>query len=201
MAKVNKYSLKARLNLDEIYNIFLGFDSRERLFAISGVLLVLLIVVFVPLSCASSKISEKQSNILSHEKNMDELVAKLKDYQSSQARLKAVQSKWAGRSKISLSATLEDLSRQSGLDKNIDSIKESPPSGGDKEALEENLASVRVTRAPLSQVLDFFYKIESFGQGGIKIKKLLIKPRYESRQLFDVTFDVSTYSLKEGGGK
>jgi len=197
---VAKSSLKERLNLEELYNTYLGMAPRERLIALLGLGLVLLLMIFVPVTCASSKLSKKQKNILSHEKNMDELISKLSEYQSSLGRMKSAEALWAGRAKVSLSTTLESLSAQSGLDKNIDSIKEQPPSVGEKDILEEHVAAVRVSRAPLGQALDYLYKIESFPQASLKIKKLQMKPRFDNRQLFDLSFEVSTYFLKEGGG-
>lgn len=173
-------------------------DQQQRILALVGVAVVLLLIVVIPVSCASSKISKSQKNILNHEKNMDDLMAKLKEYQSVQGKMKTVENQWAGRAKVSLSTTLESLSAQSGLDKNIDAIKEQPPSGGDKDILEEHVAAVRLSRVPLSQAVDYLYKIESMPQAGLKVKKLQIKPRYDNRQLFDLSFEVSTFALKEG---
>jgi type II secretory pathway component PulM len=193
-----KTSLKERLNLEELYTNFLGLEARERVLALAGVGLVLLLIILLPISCASSKISKKEQNVLSHEKNMDDLMSKLQDYQTILNRMKSMETQWAGRSKISLSTTLESLSAQSGLDKNIDTIKEQPPATGD--VLEEHAADVRLSRVPLAQAIDYLYKIENSSQGALKIKKLQIKPRFDNRQLFDLSFQVSTYVLKEGAG-
>ena len=195
-----KLSLKERLNVEEIYNQFLGLDPNQRILALVGTAIVLLLIIIIPISCASSKISKLERNVINHEKNMDDLVSKLKEYQSLQNRVKAVEGQWAGRSRVSLSTTLESLSAQSGLDKNIDAIKEQPPSMGEKDILEEHVAAVRVSRAPLAQAIDYLYKIESFPNAGLKVKKLQMKPRYDNRQLFDLSFEVSTFTLKEGGG-
>ena len=194
-----KVSLKERLNLEEIYNQFLGLDPQQRILAVVGLAVVLLLIIIVPISCASSKLSKLEKNVTSHQKNMDDLMGKLKEYQSLQNRMKAVEAQWASRSNVSLSTTLENLSAQSGLDKNIDSIKEQPPAGSDKDILEEHVAAVRVSRAPLTQAMDYLYKIESLPNAGLKIKKLQMKPRYDNRQLFDLSFEVSTYALKKGG--
>jgi len=167
--------------------------------AVVGLGVVLLLLIVIPISCASSKLSKLEKSVTGHQRNMDDLMGKLKEYQSIQNRMKAVEAQWAGRSGLSLSTTLENLSGQSGLDKNIDAIKEQPPSMSDKDILEEHVASVRISRAPLPQAMDYLYKIESFPNAGLKIKKLQMKPRYDNRQLFDLSFEVSTYALKKGG--
>jgi hypothetical protein len=196
---VPKVSLKERLNLEEIYHQFLGLDPQQRILAAVGLAVVLLLLIIVPISCASSKLSKLEKTVIGHEKNMDDLMGKLKDYQSLQNRMKAIEGQWASRNNVSLSTTLENLSGQSGLDKNIDAIKEQPPTMSDKDILEERVASVRISRAPLAQAMDYLYKIESLPNAGIKIKKLQMKPRYDNRQLFDLSFEVSTYALKKGG--
>lgn len=196
MAMFGKGSFKDKLNVEELYNHFLGLDSQQRNIAIVGIAVVLLLLIIVPITCASSKLSQKEKKILNHSKNMDDLVSDLAEYQTVQNKMKQMESQWAARSKISLSSTLESLSAQSGLDKNIDSIKEQPPSAGD--LLIENAADVRLSRVGLSQLLDYLYKVESFQQGALKIGKIQLKPRYDNRQLFDVSFTVTTFSIKEG---
>lgn len=196
MATLGKTSLKEKLNLGELYNQFLGLDSQQRILTLVGIAVVLLLLIIIPISCASSKLSEKEKKILNHSKNMDDLVSKLQEYQKAQNKMKEMEAQWAGRSKISLSTTLESLSVQSGLDKNIDTIKEQAPTAGD--ILEEHSADVRLSRVALSQVLDYLYKIESFQQGALKVNKIQLHPRYDNRQLFDVSFTVMTYAIKEG---
>ena len=197
MAGSSKYSLKERLNVEELYNVFLGLDSRQQIIALVGTGIFLLLLIFIPISCASSKISKKEKNVLNHQKNMEDLQTKLREYQDLIGRQKAIEGSWSGKGKVAISTTLESLSAQSGIDKNIDSIKENPATAS-SDILDEQSASVRVSRVSLQQALDYLYKIETFPQAGFKVKKLQIKPRYDNRQLFDVSFDVSTYSLKEG---
>lgn len=196
MAIFGKGSLKEKLNVEELYSHFLGLDSQQRNAAIAGIVVVLLLLIIIPITCASSKLSQKEKKILNHSKNMDDLVSDLSEYQTVQNKMKQMESQWAARSKISLSSTLESLSAQSGLDKNIDSIKEQPPSAGD--LLVENSADVRLSRVGLSQLLDYLYKVETYQQGALKVTKIQLKPRYDNRQLFDVSFTVTTFTIKEG---
>lgn len=198
MSKIDKHSLLKRINFERLYERFLDLTPRERMITAGGIGFLLVLIIFLPISCASSKISKTQRNVLNHEKNMNELVLKLKAYQEVNGRLRAIESQWAGRGKISLSTTLESISAQNGLDKNIDTIREQPSSGGD--VVEEFSADVRVSRVPLSQAIDYLYKIEHYPQAELKIKQLQIKPRYDNRQLFDLSFRVSTYALKRGEG-
>ncbi len=198
MLKISKHSILERINFERFYEYFLDLAPKERILVASGLAIFVLLLIFVPISCASSKISKTQKNVVNHEKNMNELVSKIKNYRAITGRLKAIETQWSARGKISLSSTLESISSQNGLNKNIDTIREQPPSGGDM--VEENSADVRLSRISLPQAMDFLYKIENYNQGGLKIKQLQIKPRYDNRQQFDLSFQVSTYSLKEKGG-
>ncbi len=196
MGMFGKSSMKEKLNVEELYNQFLGLDQQQRTISIIGIAVVLLLLIIVPVTCASSKLSQKEKKILNHSKNMNDLVSELAEYQKAQNKMKQIEAQWASRAKISLSTTLESLSAQSGLDKNIDNIKEQAPSAGD--ILVENSADVRLSRVGLSQLMDYLYKVESFQQGALRISKLQMRPRYDNRQLFDVSFTVTSYALKEG---
>lgn len=198
MSKISKHSILERVNFERFYEYFLDLAPKERMLVASGLGVFLLLLIFLPISCASSKISKTQKNVINHEKNMNELIGKIKSYRAISGRLKSIESQWLARGKISLSSTLESISSQTGLNKNIDTIREQPATGGDM--IEENSADVRVSRVSLAQAMDFLYKIENYNQGGLKIKQLQIKPRYDNRQQFDLSFQVSTYSLKEKKG-
>lgn len=195
MSRAHKYSLKEQLNPELLYEKFLSFSSRERLFILLGIALLLIVLIILPISCASSKLTKLERGVLGHQRNMEELIERLKSYQASENRLRSVENQWKGRARISLASTLERLSIEEDLKKNVDSIKEASPvsEGG----FEKYSATVSVSKVSLEQALAFLHKIES-SAGSMKITKLQIKPVYGNRQLFDLSFDVTTYFLKEG---
>ncbi len=199
MAKSGKYSLKEQLDFEELYNRFLGLNSRERIFLVVGGTLLLLLLLIVPLSCASSKLSRQERNVINYEKNINELISKLQEYQGLTQRLSQTESQWSGASNVSLRTTLATLAAQSNLDKNVDEIKVQEQKGEKEDKLEKNIGSVRLSRVPFNDALDYLYKIENFPQASFKITKLQMKPRYDNRQLFDLSFEVSTYLLKGEG--
>lgn len=198
MAKPSKYALKERLNLNELYQTFLGMGPREQILALVGVGVVLLLLVIIPFSCASSKLSKLEKQITNHEKNVGKVVSKINDYKTAEARLKKVEAKILPKSKVQLTTRLESLATQSGIGGNIDSLKEKPGTPG--EDFEEVIADVRMSKLSLSQVIEFLFGIENQKDLSLKVIRMKIKPRYDNRQLFDVNFEVSTLAAVPQGG-
>ncbi|HKY63241.1 MAG TPA: hypothetical protein VJR29_07460 [bacterium] len=200
MAKSGKYSLKERLNIEELYNTFLGLGPREQVLSAVGIGIVLLLLIVIPVACASSRLSKLEKQIDSHEKNVSKVVDKLGEYQQAQSKFKAVEGRIRPKSQVQLTTKLESLATQSGIGQNIDSLKEMPGTPG--EDFEEVVVAVRLSRLPLSQLVEFLYGIESQNDLSLKIKRLQLKPRYDNRQQFDANFEVSTYvSTAQPGGE
>jgi type II secretion system (T2SS) protein M len=198
MAKSGKYSFKERLNIEELYNTFLGLAPREQLMAAGGVFLVLLFIIVLPITCASSRLGKLEKQIDSHEKDVAKVVAKISEYKAEQASLSKIQAKIKPKSQVQLTTRLESLATQGGFGSNIDSLKEMPGTPG--EDFEELVVSVRMSRLNLSQIIEFLYNIENQSDLSLNVKRLELKPRYDNRQQFDANFDVGTLVSSEGGG-
>ncbi len=85
------FSLKEKLNLDELYSNFSGFNSQQRAFAVGGVILALLIIVVLPISCASSKLTKMEKQIVNHESDVTKIVEKIAEYQVLEQQLKLIE--------------------------------------------------------------------------------------------------------------
>jgi len=190
MANPSKYSIKERLNLEELYQRFLALSPRGQILSGIGVALVVLLLIIMPVSCASSKLGKMEKQIANHEKNVSKVREKIREYQASQNRVKQLEKTIQPKAKIQLTTQLETLATKSGIGGQIDSLKEKQGSLG--EDFEEVVVSVRMTKLPLSQLIEFLYEIEKNKTASLKIKRMQLKPRYDNRQLFDITFEVST---------
>ncbi|MCE9624225.1 MAG: type II secretion system protein M [Deltaproteobacteria bacterium] len=191
MAKSSKYSWKERLNVEELYNTFIGFAPREQILVGVGIGVVLLLLVLVPVSCGSSKLTKLEKQIESHEKNVSKVVDKITELQQVQGKMKSVETRIRPKSQVQLTTKLEALATQSGIGPNIDSLKEVPGTPG--EDFEEMVVGVRLSRLSLSQLIEFLYGIESQNDLSLQVKRLQLKPRYDNRQQFDANFEVSTF--------
>ncbi|HCU25258.1 MAG TPA: hypothetical protein DF383_09585 [Deltaproteobacteria bacterium] len=191
MVKSGKYSLKERLNVEELYNTLLGLAPREQALAIAGIAVVLILLIVIPFACAGSRLSKLEKQIESHEKNVSKVSSKILEYQQAQAKFKAVEAKIRPKSQVQLTTKLETLATGSGIGQNIDSLKEMPGTPG--EDFEELVVAVRLSRLSLNQVLEFLVNVESQSDVSLKVKRLQLKPRYDNRQQFDANFEVSTF--------
>ncbi len=198
MAKGSKYSILERINFSEIYNLLMSFNPRQQIMAIGGVVLVLIILIMIPITCASSKLGKLQTQIESHEKNVSQVIQKVAEYQKTQAQFQKFQNKIRPKNQIQLTTKIETLATQSNIGQNIDSLKEVPGTPG--EDFEEVVVSVRMTKLPLGQLSEFLYEIEQQADLPLSIKRLQIKPRFDNRQLFDAVFEVSTLAVVEKEG-
>lgn len=196
MAK-GKYSLKERLKLDELYDTFLGLGQREQILAAAGVGLVALLLIILPISCASSKLGKMQKQITDHEKNVSKVLEKIAEYNQVRGRLDRVEKSIRPKSQVQLTTRLESLATQSGIGGNIDSLKEKPGTPG--EDFEEVVVDVRMSRLSLSQIIEFLYGVESQKDLALTINRMQIRPRYDNRTKFDVNFEVSTLVSSQGG--
>ena len=130
MAKAGKYSLKERINFSELYDTFMGLGPREQILAAVGVGIVLLLLIIIPVSCASSRLGRMQKQITDHEKNVAKVMDKIGEFKGAQARMKKVESTIRPKSQVQLTTRLESLATQSGIGKNIDSLKTKPGTPG-----------------------------------------------------------------------
>lgn len=198
MAKVSKYSWKERLNIEELYNTVIGLSQREQVMVGGGVLIVLILLIVLPLTCASAKLGKLEKNITNYEKDVNKVVSKIGEYKNLQATFSQAQSRVRPKSQVQLTTRLESLATQSGISGNIDSLKEVPGTPG--EDYEELVVSVRMSKLTLSQIIEFLYGIESQNDITLNIRQLQLKPRYDNRQQFDANFEVSTLVSTENNG-
>ncbi len=197
MVKSGKYSLKERLNIEELYNTFVGFAPREQLLVAGGVVLALLLIIIIPVTCASSRLSKLEKQIENHEKNVSKVVAKIGEYNETKNRLKNVESKIRPKSQVQLRTRIESLATQSNISANIDSLKEKSNPGED---FEELIVDVRMSKLSLGQIIEFIFGMENQADLSLQVRRLQLKPRYDNRQLFDADFEISTLVSKEGEG-
>ena len=60
--KRSKYSLLERINFEDLYNAFLGLEQRQQTLIVIGGVVLALLLVFVPISCATSKLGKLQKD-------------------------------------------------------------------------------------------------------------------------------------------
>lgn len=197
MVSKGKYSIIERLNINRMYNLFLSLPPQQQTLAMIAVGFVLLIIVLLPISLASSKIGRMEKSLNQSSEEMGSIVYEIEDYDEAKNKLKLMEDGLKSGYDTALSTTIENLASKQGIQGNIESIKERPivPS----ELFDESIVEVRVNKVTLSQLVDFLYSIEYDKTKLLRVKELRMRTRYDDAQLFDVSFQVSTYRLQQEG--
>jgi len=197
MVLKGKYSFLERLNLNSIYNVFLGLPPQQQTVAIAGTAVALALIILLPISLASGRITKLERSYSQNKKEMGNIVFEIEDYNKMKDRLKVMEEDVKKGYDTSLSTTLESLGGKSGIKENIESIKERPivPS----ELFDESIVDVRLSKVTLPQLIGFLYSIEYDKTRLLRVKELRLRTRFDNKQLFDVSFQVSTYRLQQEG--
>ena len=197
MVSKARYSFLNRINLDSLYNAFVGLTPREQMLTLAGGSVALLLLIGLPITLMGGKLSQLEKRISEAGQVQKQTLRDLEYLQKLQGELKGVEDRFSGGFDATISTTMETLAGDSGLRDQIESLKERPPNPTD--LFDEVSVDVRLKKVTLPQLVDYLFKIENHPKLLLRVKQLQIKPRYDNKQLMDVSFQVSTYRLQQGG--
>lgn len=197
MTLKSRYSFLQRLNFETLYNTFLGLQPREQIYALIGAGAAVLLMLGLPLSLASGKLGSMEEQIAEGRDKERQIMRELERYQRLRQTLRGEESHVSGGFDATITTTMETLAAKSGVKERIENIKErgATPS----ELFDEVSVDVRLTRVTIPQLIDYLYNIEHHPRLFLRIKQIQIKRRYDNKQLFDVSFQASTYRLQGVG--
>jgi len=187
-----------RFKLQNLYNVYLGMTPREQTVSLIAACAILLLIIVLPVSVGSSKISKLQKSIEDSNAQLKSVTREIDELNKAKAELAQVETTLAGGFDASISTTLESLAGKAAIKDRIDSLKEKPAAPSD--LFDEASVDVRLRKVSLSQLVDYLYSIEQNPERLLKLKRLEVKPRFDNKKEFDVSFQVSTYRLLEAGG-
>ncbi len=190
--KVGNLNLE-RLKFQNLYNTYLGLTPREQTISLIGAAVVILLVIFLPVSVASNRISNLEKSIEQANSRLKDITFEISQLNESKSKLAQEEAKLAGGFDASISTTLENLASKSGISERIDSLKEKAVSPSD--LFDEASVDVRLKKVTLPELIDYLYAIEHNTDKLLRLKRLEIKPRYDNPKEFNVSFQVSTYRM------
>ena len=191
--KLDELNLE-RFSLDNLYSTYLGMNSREQSIALGVAIGVLFLVVILPITVASSTLGSLKKDLRNGKKELKQIVRKVETYNTAKAELMGIEESLAGGFDSSIATTLESLAERTGIKRSIDSLKEKPPPPS--EVLEQATVNVRLKKVMLPEVVSFLFEIENHPTKILRLDSLELKPRFDNKQEFDATFNVSTFRLK-----
>lgn len=198
MTRPSRYSFLRRFNFETMYNTFLGLAPREQLFALIGLGILILFLVGLPLSLASSKLTSLETELEQGHEKQRELGRRLEQYRQLSQKLKAIEAGLEKGFDATISTTLTNLAGEAGMKDRIQNVRERGATPA--ELFDEITVEVQLAKVTVPQLIDFLYKIEKNPNLLLRIKQMRIKRRFDNKQLLDVQFQASTYRLQQVGG-
>ena len=184
-----------KFKIDNLYASYLGMTSKEQTIAISVFAGLILLVVFLPITLATSSLSSLERSISKGKQDLKNIVREIDAYNSSQEELRALEASLSGGFDTSIATTLESLAQRAGIKGNIDSLKEKPLAPS--ENFEQASVDVRMRKVSLSDLIAFLFSIENHPSKILNLEKIEIKTRFKTKSELDASFTVSTFRLKE----
>ena len=195
MALKARYSPLIKPSFENVYHAFTNLSARDQFIATIVGVALLVIVVILPLSYISGKVSGLKKDLSRSHTKLSDVLAKVSDYQVLQQEVTRLEKRFA-RGVSSMSATIESLVKQADLEPSIALLKEKPVIPGDRFL--EKPVELKLTNATLKRLVDLIYKIESYPTAILRVRNLQLKPRFSNRAFFNVTLDIASVQLQEG---
>lgn len=197
--KFKSRSLLQQINIEALYNTFLGLQPKEQIYALVGLGVALLLLVGLPITLASSKLGGLEKEIIEGREQQREILRELEAYQQIKGQLNQLEKNISEGYDARLTTTIDQLAEESGIKDRIDNIKERGATS--TEIFDEIAVDVRMTKVTVPQLMDYLYKIEYHPTLFLKIQEIQIKRRYDNKQLLDVpVLRVATYRIQKPEG-
>ncbi len=192
MALKTRYSPLQQFSLVNIFNSYADLSSRSRIAALVGIGFLILLLIGLPISLVTGKITGLKKDIASAQKSFLQVSEKVESYQAVKAEVALIEEKYGRPLGGSLSSRVENLAKTAGL--KVD-IREKP--NQETEFLEINSVEVRLSQVPLSDVVQLIHDLEADKLTPMQIRRLQMKVKGNNRQQMDASFDVATFTLKK----
>lgn len=189
-----------RINIETLYNAFLGLQPREQLIALGGAIVSLLLIIGLPISIASSQLGNLEEEISALRDTEREIVKELQNYRQVDGELKKIEQKVATGFDGSMLSTFSSLAEELTMRQQLVSSKdrgETPFDFYDEVKMELTLKNVT-----LPQMMQFLYRVEYHPKHLYHVQSFDLKRDYRNHQLFDVNkFVIATYRLQKTEGE
>ncbi len=194
MALKTKYSPLQHFSLENIYNTFIGLAPREKIIALAGIGLLLMIILLLPFSLVSGKLRSMQRDIETLEQGHKDVQNKIAEWKAVSAEIQGLEKKFGGGGPSgSVTSLVENEAKKIGV--TVDQLKEKPAQ--DTDFLTLNAVELRLSGASLQQIVQFLYEIEHDPTRLMRARHVQLKPKSANRQLMDFSCEVMTYSFRK----
>lgn len=180
-----------RFSVENLYHAFSGLAPREKWIALGAMALVVVLLLFLPMSLVSGKLRSMQHNIAEAQKGFLEVQKKIQEYQLSQKEIQTIE-KGLGQGG-SVTGRVENAANKVGI--SVKQLTEKPPQ--DTDFLEIHSVEVQLVGTTLKQLMDFLFEIERDPNQIMRVRRIQIKTKYANRQLLDASCEIATFSMRK----
>lgn len=157
-------------------------NPREKTVVVAGlIVLVLLFVWFALLSPYFKKMNTLDRKIVAHQHSLVN-VEKVRD-QIIQLRRQLVDVGTLKKGNRPLFSQVESLTEQTGVREQLLSMRPQPATT--QGEFRQQLVEIRLEKISLSQLVKLLHAVE-YRSGGVQVKSMRVKPRFEDRSILDV---------------
>lgn len=192
MALKTRYSPLQQFSLANLFNSYADLSARGRLIAIAIVAFLLAVLLGLPISLVTAKITGLKKEITTAQKSFLQVSEKIDSYKEIKSQLSVIEEKYGRPLGGSLSSRVENMAKQ--LELKVD-IREKP--NQETEFLEINSVEVRLSQVGLNEIIQLIHDLEADKLTPMQIRRLQIKTKGSNRQQMDASFDVATFTLKK----
>ena len=192
MALKTRYSPFQHFSMDNLMTAFADLSTERKAAALVVLGLVIVLILFLPLSLVSGKVSSLKKEISSAQNGYAQVVEKAAEYERTKTEIEVLESRF-GRAGGALTTRIEGAAKQAGL--TVDQVKEKAPQ--ETDFLEINSLEVKISNVVLTQLMDLLFSLENDKTSPMQIRKIQIKPKTNNRQILDVSFEVATFAVKK----
>jgi general secretion pathway protein M len=177
-------------------NFWQQLQPRERLFLGGGAAVLVLFLFFkVAIDPLFKHSADLDRQIVSARRQLAELRTMQQEYQRQKSVVDTINNQLKKQQNFAIFSRLEEFAGQTGIRNKILYMK--PTVSTPSEVYNEESVEIKMEGVTLDQLVRYLHQIENSPQL-LKIKRLEIKPRFDSRQILTATFRVSAFTLKEG---
>lgn len=172
MSFFEKFSKLKRFNFDDIYNSFLSLDKRGQILSGIGFVLIILLILLLPASCVSSKLSSKEGEYNDYLNKASQVYGYLLQYSRLQKNFEKAGQDLSKSGKDALQTIVYNLAEEVGININRVSVKsyKSTP----KENYEEITIEVSVSSVLLDEMLKLIDKLTHYDKLPLKLLKVVL---------------------------
>jgi len=181
---------KIRAFINDAQRYLTSLTPRERTFLGAGSGALILFIVLVSALGLSRAIARREVQIEERTGYIRQIAALAKDFRAQESDRQEMERKLMG-ANVRLFSYMEELARRKNV--TIGDMADRGVTGGDGK-IKETSVDVNMPRISLSKLADFLSEIER-GPGIIKVKKLRVRGRYDTKEELDVSVTVATYQV------